>query len=84
VVKKILPEYGICRTRGVFCRLYGNSVRPKSQGLCGTNFAPQKTKKKGLRKDHCTCGTQVENSTKILYNIFTYLRCVFNPANEVM
>ena len=33
MVKKILPEYGRCRIRGVFRRLYGNSNRGKSQGL---------------------------------------------------
>ena len=44
------PECSSRRIRGVFCRLYGNSIRPKSQGLSRNKFCPAVDKEKGIEK----------------------------------
>jgi len=49
VVKQNTPNAALSRIRGVFCRLYGNSVRTKSQGLSQNNFCPAVDKEKGAR-----------------------------------
>ena len=42
------PECSFRRIRGVFYRLYGNSVRPKSQGLSQNKFCTAVDKEKGI------------------------------------
>ncbi len=43
------------RIRGVFSRLYGNSVRPKSQGLSQNKFCPAVNKEKAREQQRVAC-----------------------------
>ena len=46
--QKDTPRIRYLPYSGRFCRLYGNSVRPKSQGLSRNKFCPAVNKEKGI------------------------------------